>query len=117
MRAALITGRRQVELQVFPDPDPGVREVVVDVTFCGVCGTDAHAWSSGKPYPPAVCGHEWTGYVPHAGASAGLQEGDRVVVAVPASCGTCGYCLHGDPDHCAKTMEVAVGGGPSAPPH
>lgn len=117
MQAALITGRRQVELQVFPDPDPGAQQVVVDVTYCGVCGTDAHAWSSGSPYPPAVCGHEWTGYIRYAGASTGFREGDRVVVAVPAACGSCAYCLHGDPDHCARTMEVAVGGDPAAPAH
>src|ERR1700710_3018017 len=107
MRAALITGRRQVELQVFPDPDPGVREVVVDVTFCGVCGTDAHAWSSGKPYTPAICGHEWTGTIRAVGpAVIGMTAGERVVVAVPPACGRCPHCLHGDPEHCARILEA-----------
>jgi (R,R)-butanediol dehydrogenase/meso-butanediol dehydrogenase/diacetyl reductase len=118
MRAALITGRHQVELQVFPDPTPTTNDVVVDVTFCGVCGTDAHAWSSGNPYTPAICGHEWTGYIRATGpAVPGMGEGDRVVIAVPPACGRCGYCLIGDPAHCERVLEAAIGQGPSAPRH
>ena len=63
MHAALITGREQVELREFPDPEPPEDGVVVAVSYCGVCGTDIHAYQSGDPYNPAVCGHEWVGHV------------------------------------------------------
>jgi hypothetical protein len=35
--------------------------VVIDIAFCGICGTDIHAYQSGERYPPAICGHEWAG--------------------------------------------------------
>jgi threonine dehydrogenase-like Zn-dependent dehydrogenase len=46
MQAALITGQRRVELIEFPDPTPAPAGVVVDVAFCGVCGTDVHAYQT-----------------------------------------------------------------------
>ena len=69
MRAALITGAGQVEIREFPDPTPSDDGVVVDVTFCGVCGTDVQAYTSGRAYTPAICGHEWTGTVSAVGRS------------------------------------------------
>ncbi len=63
MLAALITGARIVELREFPEPVPASGGVVVDIAFCGICGTDVHAYQSGRPYNPAICGHEWTGTV------------------------------------------------------
>lgn len=118
MYAALITGKEQVELQEFPDPDPAPRGVVVDVQLCGVCGTDIHAWQSGRPYNPAVCGHEWTGVVSKVGADVRrYTEGDRVVVAVPPSCGRCDACREGQTRWCVSSFMFAVGRDPLAPPH
>jgi D-arabinose 1-dehydrogenase-like Zn-dependent alcohol dehydrogenase len=84
VRAALITGTEQLEILDFPDPVPTDAGLVVDVTFCGVCGTDVQAFTSGRAYTPAVCGHEWTGVVSAVGRSVSrFAEGDRVVVGVP----------------------------------
>ena len=55
---------------------------LMQVGACGVCGTDIHAYTSGRNYTPAICGHEWTGKVSAAGrAVTRVSEGDRVVVA------------------------------------
>ena len=62
MHAALITGENRVELVEFPSPTPAAAGVVVDIAFCGICGTDIHAYQSGRPYNPAICGHEWAGH-------------------------------------------------------
>ena len=59
MHAAVITGQHRVEVIEVPDPVPAVNGVVVDITLCGICGTDLHAFQSGAPYNPAICGHEW----------------------------------------------------------
>jgi hypothetical protein len=92
MLAALITGKDTVVLTEFPDPTPAPEGVVVDVSFCGICGTDVHAYQSGRPYNPAICGHEWSGTVSAVGRDvSSFTEGDRVVVAAAPSCGT----LHG----------------------
>ena len=52
MHAALITGREVVELVEFPSPTPAASGVVVDIAFCGICGTDIHAFQSGRPVQP-----------------------------------------------------------------
>ena len=86
MHAALVTGRHTVDFVEFPDPVASAGKVVVDIEYCGICGTDLHAWQSGDPYNPAICGHEWTGVVSAVGRSVPtVAEGDRVVVGVPAA--------------------------------
>lgn len=118
MHAALITGKHQLELVEFPEPEPFAGGAVVDIDLCGICGTDIHAYQSGDPYNPAICGHEWTGVVSALGADTSrLAEGDRVVVAVPPSCGTCEPCRAGHARYCAASFLVAVGRDPYAPPH
>ena len=83
MFAALITGLNKVEMVEFPDPTPAPKGVVVDIAFCGICGTDIHAYQSGNPYNPAICGHEWSGTLSAVGSGVkSLSEGDRIVVAV-----------------------------------
>jgi (R,R)-butanediol dehydrogenase/meso-butanediol dehydrogenase/diacetyl reductase len=65
-----------------------------------------------------VCGHEWVGTVAAAGTGVdGLQEGDRVIVALPPACGRCPECLRGLGDYCRTASMVARGRDPLAPPH
>ncbi len=118
MRAALITGAGQVELRDFPEPTPTDGGVVVDVAYCGVCGTDVHAYAAGHDYSPAICGHEWTGTVSAVGPSVSrFTEGDRVVVGVPAACGSCAPCRAGQTDACERTFAFARGRDVNAPAH
>ena len=58
MHAALVTGKATVELLEMPEPRPSEGTAVVSIAYCGVCGTDVHAYQSGAPYNPAICGHE-----------------------------------------------------------
>lgn len=118
MHAALITGAETVELVEFPDPTPAPTGVVVDIAYCGICGTDIHAYQSGRPYNPAICGHEWSGTVSAVGREVqSLSEGDRVVVAVAPSCGQCAACRRGQAEWCQVSFLSAVGRDEMAPPH
>jgi (R,R)-butanediol dehydrogenase / meso-butanediol dehydrogenase / diacetyl reductase len=118
MHAALITGKETVELVEFSDPTPPPTGVVVDIAFCGICGTDIHAYQSGRAYNPAICGHEWSGTVSAIGRDvASLTEGDRVVVAAAPSCGRCTACRRGQADRCQESFLSAVGRDALAPPH
>ncbi|MBU3687957.1 MAG: alcohol dehydrogenase [Acidimicrobiales bacterium mtb01] len=118
MFAALITGRNRVEMVEFPDPVPADKGVVVDIALCGICGTDIHAYQSGQPYNPAICGHEWAGTVSAVGGDVkNLSEGDRVVVAIAPSCGKCPACRAGQADRCLVSFMSALGRDPLAPPH
>ncbi len=117
MQAGLVTGRRRIELREFPEPEPTSGKAVVQIAYCGICGTDVHAYQSGEPYNPAICGHEWCGTVSAAGAGLDLKEGDRVAIGIAGPCGRCATCQRGDPAHCEAAFAGLVGAGPLAAPH
>ena len=117
MRAALIA-RGRVEFREFAPPQAREGGVVVNIAYCGLCGTDLHAYKSGAEYNPAICGHEWTGTVGAVGDNVtGLAEGDRVVVAVPPACGRCVECARSLPERCRVSFAYAVGRDERAPAH
>jgi (R,R)-butanediol dehydrogenase/meso-butanediol dehydrogenase/diacetyl reductase len=118
MLVGLITGRERLDLIDVPEPTPSPTGVVVDISYCGICGTDVHAYRSGDPYSPAICGHEWSGTVSAVGGEVRhLTEGDRVVVAVGAACGRCSACRAGHAAHCSHVFLSSIGQDPSAPAH
>ena len=118
MYAALITGKQTVELREFPDPTPAPLGIVVDISFCGICGTDVHAFQTGRAYNPAICGHEWSGVVSAIGADVhSIGEGERVVVAAAPACGQCTACNRGQTDRCEVAFLSALGRDAMAPPH
>jgi (R,R)-butanediol dehydrogenase / meso-butanediol dehydrogenase / diacetyl reductase len=116
--AALITAKETVSIRRFPQEPPPPGCVTIDISLCGICGTDIHSFASGHLHSPAVCGHEWVGTVAATGACVdGLQEGDRAVAAVPPACGRCPECLRGLAEYCRTASLVARGRDPLAPPH
>ena len=116
--AALITAKETVTFRRFSQAPPRSGCVTVDISLCGICGTDINSFRSGHLHSPAVCGHEWVGTVAAAGAGVdGLQEGDRVVLAVPPACGRCPECHKGLGEYCRTASLVARGRDPLAPPH
>ena len=117
MQAALVTGKAQLELIEFPDPAPTPGRAVVQIAYCGICGTDLHAFQSGSPYNPAICGHEWCGTVSAAAADVPVREGDRVAIGIAGACGQCASCQRGDAGHCETAFAGLIGTGPLAAPH
>jgi (R,R)-butanediol dehydrogenase/meso-butanediol dehydrogenase/diacetyl reductase len=116
--AALITGAGQVEFREFDASPPVPGAVTVDVSLCGICGTEIASFRTGHRHSPAVCGHEWTGIVTAVGAEvADRTEGERVVVSVAPPCGRCVECRAGLTDHCRVVNDMARGRDPLAPPH
>jgi threonine dehydrogenase-like Zn-dependent dehydrogenase len=83
MRAAVIAGPRQTELEHVRLPEPGPGEVRIRLEGCGVCGSNLPAWE-GRPwfqYPtePGSPGHEGWGVIDALGPGVTtLQLGDRV---------------------------------------
>ena len=116
--AGLITGKETLEFRTFDAAPPQPGCVTVDVSLCGICGTDIASFRTGHLHSPAVCGHEWVGTVGEVGVGVeGLVDGDRVVVAVPPACGRCPECRAGLAEYCRTTSFVARGRDPLAPPH
>lgn len=117
MQVALVTGRERIELREFPEPEPSSGKAVVQIAYCGICGTDLHAFQSGEPYNPAICGHEWSGTVAAADRQSSVREGDRVAIGIAGACGRCGACARGDHARCESAFAGLIGVGPLAAPH
>ena len=118
MIVGLVSGTQRIELRELPEPEPSPGRAVVEIACCGVCGTDLEAWTTGHPYNPAICGHEWAGTVTKlpAGLHA-LREGDRVALGIAPACGACDPCRAGDPAHCQPGFLGMLGLGPLAAAH
>ena len=87
-----------------PDPEPGVGEVRVRVTACGVCRTDLHVIDGELPHPklPIIPGHEIVGRVDAIGPGVeGFHPGMRVGIPwLGHTCGACAYCRSGHENLC-----------------
>src|SRR4051794_16782353 len=121
MRVGLVTGKHLLELREMPTPTPARGKAVVAIAYCGICGTDLHAYQSGEAYNPAICGHEWIGSISAVGADVvtehGLREGDRVAIGAATACGTCPTCRRGDAAHCETAFAGMIGIGAQAATH
>lgn len=116
MRVVELTGPRRMELREAPDPRPGPGEVVVQVAYCGICGSDLHEFSSERPtlraagMIQAVMGHEFTGQIVAVGEGVLAPSlGDFVVVDPGGSCGSCPYCRAGRSNLCVASDSVGYG--------
>ena len=109
MKAVVIEKPGSFQIKECPYPDPGEREVTVDVKACCVCGTDRHLLDGefkGAVYP-LVPGHEFSGVVSKVGAKVThVKRGDRVAVEPFIACGYCFYCKAGKTNHCLNGMVI-----------
>ena len=97
MKAALLKGLNQFEIEVIEKPIPKEHEVLVKVKAAGICGSDIHKMQNEWKYKmPMVMGHEFSGVVESIGSNVKRTLiGDRVVVAPLIPCHECVYCESG----------------------
>lgn len=119
MRATTSTGARRLRVQQVDLPAPGPGQVVIDVTACGICGSNLHEWrhpdqsiAAGGVVVPGISGHEVAGVVVDAGDDVGAAAGARVVLEpnLAQACGTCEVCARGDAWFCRQRWQVPVWG-------
>jgi 2-desacetyl-2-hydroxyethyl bacteriochlorophyllide A dehydrogenase len=112
MPAAVLKGLRHVEVEDRPLPIPGPREVLLEISHCGICGSDLHfmvEWE-GAAKPGAIEGHEYSGTVVALGSEVdGWVIGEEVVGGPSPRCGVCEYCLAGRPSLCTERGKVGAG--------
>lgn len=110
MRAAVFKGVRDVQVEDVPDPQAGPADVVVDVSACGICGSDLHTYLHGSFVQPGqVMGHEFAGSVVDVGdAVEGLAVGDRVTAVPLVPCGECARCAEGRYNLCALAWTTGI---------
>ena len=119
MRAYVLTGPRQGEVQEVPAPVAAPGEVVIDVERVGVCGTDVEFFTGEMAYLhqghasyPLRLGHEWAGTVASVGSGVdSAWVGRRVMGDTMLGDGTCRRCRRGYQHVCENRQEVGVRGG------
>jgi (R,R)-butanediol dehydrogenase / meso-butanediol dehydrogenase / diacetyl reductase len=122
MPVAVFYGAGDVRIETRSLPEPAEGEVLVRVAAVGICGTDAHEFSSGPhlfpidvPHPvtghvgPMVPGHEFSGTVVALGPSSdSFRPGDRVVSGSGISCGDCHWCQRRRTNLCERYSTVGL---------
>lgn len=87
----------RIEREEVATPRPRKGEVLIRVAWCGICGSDVHAFQGKHPFIdfPIVQGHEFSGTIERIGSGVeGLKVGDRVTVLPSLVCGKCFSCTH-----------------------
>lgn len=96
--------RAEKELALEERPIPTIKsphDVLVQVNFTGICGSDVHYWQHGRighyiVKEPMVLGHESSGTVLEVGQSVTtLKKGDRVAMEPGVPCRRCVRCKDG----------------------
>jgi L-iditol 2-dehydrogenase len=111
MKALLLSEYNHLEVTDLPTPIPDLDEILIQVSACGICGSDVHGYdgSTGRRIPPIVMGHEAAGTVVAVGSEVGdFKPGDRVTFDSTVYCGTCEYCLKGEVNLCNQRQVIGV---------
>ena len=110
MSAAVLHGPGDLRIEELPVPHPGPGEVLVRVTGCGVCGSDATEYSRGPVLsrPPVVLGHEFAGVVAEVGDGVDMAVGADVVCGAGISCGECKPCRAGRTNLCRRYLTAGL---------
>jgi (R,R)-butanediol dehydrogenase / meso-butanediol dehydrogenase / diacetyl reductase len=126
MRAGLLYGPNDLRVEDVADPTCGRGDVLIEVAFNGLCGTDASEFSKGPAMVPlharhtgsghigpTVLGHEFIGTVVDSGIDAAEWRGRRVACGAGVSCGTCKWCRSGRTNLCERyyTLGLSIHGG------
>lgn len=93
-------------------PVIGEKDLLVQVAYAGICGTDLHILHNQyAAHYPVTLGHEFSGVVAAAGAQVeDFSVGDAIVSMTPIeTCGHCRYCLQDLRMLCRERRSIGSG--------
>jgi alcohol dehydrogenase/L-iditol 2-dehydrogenase len=107
-------GDKAVEVRDVPVPIIGPEECLVEVKYCGICGSEPHMYHGQLTllaHPPVILGHEWSGQIVEVGERVrGFVAGDPVTCETAAeTCGTCVLCRSGEYNLCPERLAFGFG--------
>ena len=115
MLAARFYGAKDIRIEEVDVPRiKADDDVLVEVHYCGICGTDLHiykwdAWAQKTIPVPMVVGHEFVGEVVEVGQNVkDFFPGETVSAEGHVVCGRCRNCLAGRRHLCADTKGIGV---------
>ena len=111
MRGARFYGKHDIRIENFEIGTLAPDEVIIEVKYCGICGTDVHVYEGGGGSSnitiPVVPGHEFSGIVKEIGAAViDFSPGDRVCVDPNDMCGHCEFCQSGRSAFCNNHVAI-----------
>ncbi|EDK37163.2 hypothetical protein PGUG_01261 [Meyerozyma guilliermondii ATCC 6260] len=115
MKAIVFQGPFDIATVSVPTPkltEP--TDVLLKVTYSGLCGTDLHTYRGHIKGPVGnIIGHEFMGVVVEKGSAiSSFEVGDEVLSTFTIQCGSCWYCRHGYSGQCVKTNTFGKAGLP-----
>ena len=110
-----LTDLETIETRTLPVPVLAVGEALLEVDYCGICGSDLHYYLEGKigslpkaPFP-YILGHECAGTVLEVGENdQDIHVGDRVCIEPAVPCGHCRYCMTGRYNLCTNNYFIST---------
>ena len=127
MLAARFYDRMDIRIEEVPVPEIRASDdILIEVSYCGICGTDLHEYMVGPIVTPSTphaltgatlpqtLGHEFAGTVAAIGSDVrDVRVGDRVSVCPIITCGRGYHCRRGN-GHLCLTMACTGLSSPSA---
>lgn len=115
MKALVLEGVEKFVLRNVPKPVCDKKGILIKVMANGICRSDWHKWHGhySQKYP-MILGHEFCGVVEEVGDEVTrFHPGDRVIVPVSGSDGTCEWCKAGHANLCDSYLVpgIAYSGG------
>ena len=110
MTAAVFKNTGLIEITDYPLKELNENELLVEVGYCGVCGTDRRIYKGeSHANPPVILGHEYAGKVVEVGKNVTEYHcGDNVAVDPNIFCGVCEYCREGKINYCNNLKALGV---------
>jgi (R,R)-butanediol dehydrogenase / meso-butanediol dehydrogenase / diacetyl reductase len=111
VRAVQVAEDRRLVAVERPAPEPGPGQALVEVAYCGICGSDLHFRDVPELFPAGtIPGHEFSGQIVGVGDGVrGWSAGDRVSVLPFGQCGECAICRAGNEQVCPHAVSGGVG--------
>ena len=113
MKVAAYYGTGDVRVEERPVPVPGPNQMVVKISYVGICGTDVEFFHGHCPpfvQLPMVLGHENSGVVAAVGEGVtDFKVGDKVLCGPPSHCPEdCPLCQHGQTNICICLLYTSL---------
>ncbi len=102
MKAWVLHGIGDIQLEEVKEPHPAEGEVIVKVKSAGICGSDIpRIYETGTYHFPTILGHEFSGIVADVGIGVKSEWKDKRVGVFPLiPCRVCTYCKKGQYEMC-----------------